>query len=172
MARRTVLLLLLVLALAPGCKGMGGIASGLGKVAAGAASGVAKAGVAMATGVAKAAPVIAKGVAHAAPHVLRVTEAVAQAALTSPDVEIVIPVGAPPAPIPADPCAVCPTTDDCGACTGFSGYACVASPAGALAQCESSAPFDAPPAPDPTIAPEPLELDATTVPGDPSPEPN
>jgi hypothetical protein len=154
MVRRAVLLAVL-LAFAPGCRGMGGVAAGLGKVAAGAATGIAKAGATMAIGVAKAAPVLAKGVAHAAPHVLRATEVVVQAALTSPDVEIAIPVGPPPAPMPTDPCGLCPTVDDCGACAGFSGYACVASPAGAPARCESSAPFFAPQAPDPEPDPDP-----------------
>src|ERR1041384_1496240 len=103
MLRRAVLLAV-VLAFAPGCKGMGGIASGFGKVAAGAASGVAKAGFAMATGVAKAAPVIATGLAPAPPHGLGAAEVAVRAALPSPNDEIPVVGGATPAPRPADPC--------------------------------------------------------------------
>jgi hypothetical protein len=147
--------LVALVALAPGCKSMGGVMSGLGKAAAGAARGAAHAAPAVARGVAHAGGAIAKGVVRSTPTVLRATEAVIETAADvawamTPDV--VIDVGARvEAPLPAgpdDPCQACPV-DDCGACTGYAGYACVASPAGALAHCESSAPPDAPPAPEP-----------------------
>jgi len=156
LASRLPLVALLALAvLAPGCKSMGGVMSGLGKAAAGAARGVAHAAPAVARGVAHASGAIAKGVVRSTPTVLRATEAVIETAADvawamTPDV--VIDVGASvEAPLPAgpdDPCQACPV-DDCGACTGYAGYACVTSPAGALAHCESSAPPDAPPAPEP-----------------------
>jgi hypothetical protein len=180
MRRRLVLLLALLLALAPGCKGMGGVAAGLGKVAAGAAKGVAhvapalirgvaKAGPALAKGVAKAGPALARGVGHvgsavarSAPTLLRVHVAIAEATLR-PQIYVGVPVEASIAPSYPDPCVVCPFEDDCGACVGYAGYACVASPAGAPGRCESSAPPDAPPAP---------ELEPPPVPeSDPPPPP-
>jgi hypothetical protein len=141
-----------VLALAPGCKGMGGVMSGLGHAAAGVAHGVAHAAPAVARGMAKAAPAVAHVAARTAPDVLRATEAVvevaAEAVLATP-IEIDLGPGAVAVPAVApgadDPCQAC-SLDDCGVCVGYAGYACVASPAGALARCESSAPPDAPPA--------------------------
>jgi hypothetical protein len=152
--RRHCVLAVVVVALLPGCKGMGGFASGLGKVAAGAATGLAKAAPVVAKGVAKAAPVIAKGVAraapvvvhgvaHAAPRALRVAGAIAEASVTSPSFTVVVP--ATPTSLPPDPCYACPL-DDCEACAGYAGYACLVSPPGAPARCESSAPPDAAPA--------------------------
>ena len=165
--------LVALLLIAPGCKGMGGVMSGLGKVAAGAAHGVAHAVPAVARGMAKAAPAVTRGVAHAggavargvahtAPTVLRATEAVvetaADAAWTLPDVEVGGPVAieetvGPPGS--EDPCQACPLEVECGVCAGYAGYACLPSPAGALARCESSAPPDAPPAPPPDAPPPP-----------------
>jgi hypothetical protein len=150
--------LVALVGLAPGCKGMGGVMSGLGHAAAGVAHGVARAAPAVAHGMAKAAPVVAHVAARTAPDVLRATEAVvevaAEAVLSTP-IELDLGPGAvalPAAPPGADdPCHTCPV-DDCGACAGYAGYACVASPAGALAHCESSAPPDAPPAPEPPAA--------------------
>src|SRR5262249_32608285 len=137
--RRHCVLVLLVLASVPGCKSMGAIGSGFGKIAAGAASGIAHAAPVVAKGVAKVAPAIARtaasgarGRAHAGPHRLRAAEAVAEATLRGPDI-IVIEAEPPPPPALADPCQACPV-DDCGTCAGFAGYACVASPAGALAR--------------------------------------
>jgi len=155
------LALVVLLALAPGCKGMGGVMSGLGKVAAGAARGVAHAAPAVARGMARTAPVVARAAAHTAPTVLRATEAVVEVAadaILSAPIELDLGPGAvalPAMPPGADdPCQTCPV-DDCGACAGYAGYACVASPAGALARCESSAPPDAPPAPAPPASAPP-----------------
>jgi len=165
MHRRSVLVLAVILAFAPGCKGMGGFANGLGKVAAGAARGVSKVGPAIARGVAKAAPVMARGAVHVvartAPTALRVTEAVAEAALSMPDVYA---VGPAELPAPMDPCNACPARDDddCGACAGYGGYACMPAPPGAYARCESSAPPDV--APLPAAAP-----DGTTAASPPAP---
>lgn len=150
-----VLALVAVLGLVPGCKSMGGVMSGLGKAAAGAASGVAHAAPAVARGVAQAGGAVARGVARTAPTVLRATEAVvetaADVAWSMPDDAIVVgaEVAVPASADPGDPCQACPLDDDCGACAGHAGYACAASPAGAFARCESSAPPDAPPAPAP-----------------------
>lgn len=151
----SVVPLVALLAWGTGCKGMGGVLSGLGKAAGGLASGVAKgvahAGPALAKGVGTVGGAVASGVVHAAPTVLRATEAVIETAAEvalSPDVEIVIPVEASPQqPAMIDPCEVCPVDVDCDACVGFAGYACLPSPAGASARCESSAPPDAPLAP-------------------------
>lgn len=157
LARVATLALLTLVALAPGCKSMGGVMSGLGK-------GVAHAAPAVARGAAHAGGAIASGVAHATPSVLRATEAVVETAadviLSTPiEIEIGPGVQAPPSSGVADddPCQAC-SLDDCGVCVGYAGYACVAAPAGALAHCESSAPPDAPPAlappaPDPSIPP-------------------
>jgi hypothetical protein len=160
------LVLALLLALVPGCKGMGGIASGLGKVAGGVAKGVAKAGPAIAHGAAKAAPTIsrgasavARGVVRTAPAALQVAQAAAQATIESTmvpeftwDISTDAQAGVHDSDV-VDPCDVCPLDVECGACVGYAGYACVAAPAGLLARCASSAPPDAPPAPDPD--PEP-----------------
>jgi hypothetical protein len=154
--------LVVLVALGPGCKSMGGMMSGLGKVAAGAARGVAHAAPAVARGVAHASGAVAKGVVRSTPTVLRATEAVIETAAevawampTEIEVDLGPGVGPPPGARPGDdPCQTCPV-DDCGACTGYAGYACVASPAGALARCESSAPPDAPPAPEPPTASPP-----------------
>jgi hypothetical protein len=151
----SVVPLIALVAVAPGCKGMGGVLSGLGKAAGGLASGVAKGvahvGPALAKGVGTVGGAVARGVAHTAPSVLRATEAVVETAAEialSPDVEIAITVDASPQhPVMLDPCEVCPVDVDCDACTGFAGYACLPSPAGASARCESSAPPDAPLAP-------------------------
>ena len=150
-----------VLAFAPGCKGMGGVMSGLGHAAAGVAHGVAHAAPAVARGMARTAPVVARAAAHTAPTVLRATEAVVEVAadaILSAPIELDLGPGAvalPAMPPGADdPCQTCPV-DDCGACAGYAGYACVASPAGALARCESSAPPDAPPAPAPPASAPP-----------------
>jgi hypothetical protein len=152
------LALIALLALAPGCKSMGGVMSGLGHAAAGAAKGVAHAAPAVARGVAHAGGAIAQGVVRSTPTVLRATEAVIE---TAADVALSTPIefdlGPGAVALPAmppgadDPCQTCPV-DDCGACAGYAGYACVASPAGALARCESSAPPDAPPAPEPPVS--------------------
>lgn len=150
--------LVALLAVAPGCKGMGGVMSGLGKATAVAARGAAHAGGA-----------IARGVVHAAPSVLRATEAVVQTAAVvawsmPPEIEINVGSGdgAPPSSLAGDddPCRAC-ALDDCGVCVGYAGYACVTSPAGAIAHCESSAPPDAPPAPAPSFDP------STDLPADP-----
>jgi hypothetical protein len=143
--------LIALLTVAPGCKSMGGVMSGLGKATAVAAHGAAHAGGA-----------IASGAARAAPSVLRATEAVVETAVEiaweslPPAIDIEIgPEGVPPPssrPGDDDPCQAC-SLDDCGVCVGYAGYACVASPAGAIAHCESSAPPDAPPAPAPPPAP-------------------
>lgn len=155
------LVLVALLALAPGCKSMGGVMSGLGHVAAGAARGVAHAAPAVARGVAHAGGAIAHGVVRSTPTVLRATEAVVETAAevawsTPTEIEIDLgPAGeVPPSapPVSDDPCQTCPT-DDCGACAGFAGYACVESPARALARCESSAPPDALPVSAPPDAP-------------------
>jgi hypothetical protein len=170
MRRRLWLPLAVVIALAPGCKGMGGFASGLGKVAAGAARGVAHAAPAVARGVAKAGPALTRGVARAGgavargmvrgvPAALQIGEGVAEIAVSLPDIEyrgaIDGSVGALEPPSAADPCELCPVDVDCGACAGFAGYACLAAPAAAPSRCASSAPPDAPPAP----APEPAPVD-------------
>ena len=155
------LALIVLLAVAPGCKSMGGVMSGLGHAAAGVAHGVAHAAPAVAHGMAKAAPAVAHVAARTAPDVLRATEAVvevaAEAVLSTP-IELDLGPGAvavPAAPPGADdPCQAC-SLDDCGVCVGYAGYACVASPAGALAHCESSAPPDAPPAPAPPASTPP-----------------
>jgi hypothetical protein len=145
--------LVALLALAPGCRSMGGVMAGLGKATAVAARGVAHAAPAVARGAAHAGGAIASGVAHAAPSVLRATEAVVETAAEvawSMPTEIEFDLGpggvAPPSAGDDDPCRAC-SLDDCGVCVGYAGYACVAAPAGALAHCESSAPPDAAPAP-------------------------
>ena len=125
-------LLAVLLALVPGCKSMGSVASGFGKVAAGAA---------------RAVPDIARGVARATPTVLRTAASVAEVMATSGEFEIGAPIEVAPGTTMSDPCQICPSDEDCGACAGFAGYACVESPAGALGRCESSAPPDAEPAP-------------------------
>jgi hypothetical protein len=170
--------LVALLALAPGCKSMGGVMSGLGKVAAGAAHGVARVAPAVARGMAKTAPVVARAAARTAPSVLRATEAVVEVAadaILSTPIELDLGPGivALPAVPPGadDPCQTCPV-DDCGACAGYAGYACVASPAGALARCESSAPPDAAPAPEPpAAAPFPPPAAAPSAPPSSTPPP-
>jgi hypothetical protein len=145
------LLFVVVLALLPGCKSMGSVMSGFGKVAAGAARLVPDAAV-------KATPVIAKGVAQvggavarsvvrATPEVLRTTASVAEALVTSSDFWMAVPIEVAPPAGAADPCLICPLDAECGECVGYAGYACVESPAGALGRCESSAPPDAASAP-------------------------
>jgi hypothetical protein len=151
----SVVPLVALVALGPGCKGMGGVLSGLGNAAGGLASGVAKGvahvGPALARSVGTVGGAVARGVVHTAPSVLRATEAVVETAAEvalSPDVEIVIRADASPEhPVMLDPCEACPVDVDCDACAGFAGYACLPSPAGANARCESSAPPDAPLAP-------------------------
>jgi hypothetical protein len=153
--------LVALLAVAPGCKSMGGVMSGLGKATAVAARGAAHAAPAIARATAHAGGAIASGVARSAPSVLRATEAVVETAAEiaweslPPAIDFEIgPEGvAPPSarPYDDDPCQAC-SLDDCGVCVGYAGYACVASPAGAIAHCESSAPPDAPPAPAPPAA--------------------
>lgn len=139
--------------LAPGCKGMGGIASGLGKAAASAAGGIAHAAPAITRGVAQVGNAVARTVARTAPAALQVGEVMLQTAIAQ-QLEFEIPVDTSShAPVLTDPCQVCPLDSDCEACVGYAGYACLASPAGALARCESSAPPDAPPAPDPDPLP-------------------
>jgi hypothetical protein len=163
-----LLVLALLLALAPGCKSMGGIASGLGKVAGGVARGVSKAGPVIARGVAKAGPTIsrgasavARGVVRTAPAALQVAQATAQAAIESTmvpeftwDISTDAQAGVHDSDV-VDPCDVCPLDADCGACVGYAGYACVAAPVGVLARCTSSAPPDAPPAAAPDPYPDP-----------------
>jgi hypothetical protein len=141
-----------LLGLAPGCKGMGGVLSGLGKVAAGAAKASAAVAAPIAKGVAKAGPAIARGVAHTAPTVLRASEAALETAAVVlpppvPEFDLDLPIQTLP-PREIDPCQTCPIDVECGVCAGFAGYASVVSPAGALARCESSAPPDAPQAPE------------------------
>ena len=168
--------LVVLVALGSGCKSMGGMMSGLGKVAAGAARGVGHAAPAVARGAAHAGGAIARGVVRSTPTVLRATEAVietaAEVAWAMPT-EIEVDLGGQAVAIPAarpddDPCQTCPV-DDCGACTGYAGYACVTSPAGALAHCESSAPPDAPPAPASAL---PLPPPPPSAPPPPPPVPS
>ena len=99
---------------------MGGVVSGLGKVAAGAAKGLAKAAPAIAHGVAKAGPAIAKGVARTAPEVLRATVAAAEAMTWPTDLYYGAPVALRAETAP-DPCVACPFANDCGACAGYAG---------------------------------------------------
>jgi hypothetical protein len=142
---RHLLSLVVILSVLPACKSMGGMMSGLGKVAAGAAH----VGGAVAKGVAHAGGAVASGVVHATPSMLRATEAIAEAAIMmTPDVVVIAPAeaAAPAAVTSSDPCIACPLDADCGMCVGYAGYACVTSPAGALGRCESSAPPDAEPA--------------------------
>lgn len=155
MRRHLAIALISLLALAPGCKSLGGAMSGLGRGLGHVASGAAR-------GVAHAGGAVAQGVARTTPAVLQASEAVVETAievaLTTPP-EIVI-EAAPPPPLSlqsADPCQTCPFDNDCGACAGYAGYACLASPAGAPARCESSAPPDAPPAPQ-VSAPDPASI--------------
>jgi len=168
-----------LLALAPGCKSMGGVMSGLGKAAAGAARGVAHAAPAVARGVGHAGGAIARVAAHSTPTVLRATEAVIETAAEvawSQPTAIEIDLGPRVQPPPGarsgadDPCQTCPV-DDCGACAGYAGYACVASPAGALARCESSAPPDALPALAPPALAPPDAAPPSSPPAIPPPGP-
>jgi hypothetical protein len=156
------LLLVVALALVPGCKSMGSVMSGFGKVAAGAARivpdaalGLAKATPVIAKGVAQVGGTVARGVVRATPTVLRTTASVAEAIATSPDVWIAVPVEVAPPAGSSDPCLICPVDAECGECAGYAGYACVESPAGALGRCESSAPPDAEPAPGAAAPPAP-----------------
>ena len=148
------LLLVVVLALVPGCKSMGSVMSGFGKVAAGAArlvpdaaGAVAKATPVIAKGVAQVGGAVARGVVRATPEVLRTTASVAEALATSSDFWMAVPIEVAPPAGSSDPCLICPLDAECGECVGYAGYACVESPAGALGRCESSAPPDAEPAP-------------------------
>ncbi len=159
--RRLVLPLAMIAALVPGCKGMGALAYGLAKTGG---------------AVARAAPIVLRGVGRSLPVALRVTEAVAEISLASPhvtyEVETLPPpypsstfygpstfYGAEPSsepPAPPDPCGACPRTVDCGACTGFAGYACMTTLPTDPARCESSAPPDAEP-----LSSAPAATDAT-----------
>jgi hypothetical protein len=115
-----------------GCKGLGGLASGLGHVAGGLARAVPK----VAGEAARALPAVAKGVARetlrAVPDVIRAVDVVG-AVETSPDVEVDGDSSIERSPddlaevdVPVDPCDACPPTRDCNQCTGFGGHACTA----------------------------------------------
>jgi len=128
--------------------------SGVGKVA----GGMAQAGPAIAKGVAQ----VGGALARTAPSVVAASESVLEAALSVPpefEFGAVAPVRVS---VNGDPCGACPLDAECGECVGYAGYACLASPAGALARCESSAPPDAAPAPDP--APDPAADPAGVAP--------
>ena len=143
-------LLVVVLALVPGCKSMGSVMSGFGKVATGAArlvpDAVAKATPAIAKGVARVGGAVATGVVRATPEVLRTTAAVGEALATSSEFWMAVPIEVAPPAGASDPCLICPLDAECGECAGYAGYACIESPAGALGRCESSAPPNAEPA--------------------------
>ncbi|HMG51887.1 MAG TPA: hypothetical protein VK601_00370 [Kofleriaceae bacterium] len=119
---RLPLALLFALALAPGCKSMGGVMSGVGKVA----GGMAQAGPAIAKGVAQ----VGGALARTAPSVVAASESVLEAALSVPpefEFGAVAPVRVS---VNGDPCGACPLDAECGECVGYAGYACLASPAG------------------------------------------
>src|SRR6185295_7782222 len=90
---------------------------------------------------------VARTAARTAPSVVTAVQATAQAAATVPEFEWEIPTQPVMIRPSNDPCEICPLDVECGVCAGYAGYACVTSPAGALARCESSAPPDAEPAP-------------------------
>jgi len=135
----------------PGCKSVGGFASGLGRAAGSVASGVARAVPAVASGVVHAGATVASGVAHVGPAIGRATLHtlpavgraidIAAAVATSGgdgESEITDETDIPAEPVVAvvDPCEACPITVDCGSCVGYRGYACMAE----STSCVSSAP--------------------------------
>ena len=151
MAARLAPLLLFVLVVS-GCKSMGGLGSGLGHVAsdmghvAGEVSHV-TGSVGRVTGetLAHATPVIARGAGQVVKHTVPIAEDVLDAAvLTSPDTDPVeVQVRSPqdgPLIDNHDPCAQCPEDLDCGSCVGYGDAACILTPAGAYARCESQLP--------------------------------
>ncbi|MDB4955737.1 MAG: hypothetical protein JWO36_3306 [Myxococcales bacterium] len=146
MTRRLVLVLLCVV-LAPGCKAMGGfgramgglghVASGFGRVAGHAASGFGRIAGHAASGLAHATPslnVLSHAGSILGSTALRTTEAVAEAPLSSN-----IDYGEPDTAMP-DPCSSCPSNLDCGLCTGYGGYTCELALLESSAMCVSTGP--------------------------------
>ena len=138
---RAILLVVLALVSGSGCKGMGGLAHGLGAlghVAHGlghVASGLGHVAAASGRILAPAARVAA----HALPYV-------ADAVVASHNVSVVVEEEAevehPPqvgGPLinDGDACGFCPDTEACGACGDVNGVACVLTPPGSYARCES-----------------------------------
>lgn len=145
MARRLVIVLLC--ALAPGCKSMGGFGNalgGLGHAAGHLASGLGHVAGHAAAGLARAAPAVARGMSHAGPglgralgnSVVRASESVAEAIIEGDfEYEVNQDVSAP-----RDPCASCPIDVNCEDCSGYGGYACELAPPGKDSTCMSTAP--------------------------------
>jgi hypothetical protein len=130
-----MLRLALLLALIPGCKSMGGVASGLGHVASAAskvAAPVARASVAVTRATLPIAANIASGMANAS----------VGGTSFGPDPAPSEPVVSMGGPLidNHDPCNACPDNLACGACLGNADQVCQWSPAGAYTRCESSVP--------------------------------
>ena len=138
---RAALVLVIALVAGPGCKGLGGLAHGLGALGH-AASGLGH--VARGLGhVAAATSHVLVPVARVAAHTLPyVADAVVASHNTTvivdeeEEVEHPAQVGGPLIN-DGDACNACPDTEACGACGDVNGVACVLTPPGSYARCES-----------------------------------
>jgi hypothetical protein len=139
---RSVLVLLIALA-TPGCKGMGALGHVLGAV-----GHVAAASGRVIAPLAHAAGHVAVAAAHAAPFTARVANAALNTAVAVSQVETVEtvetvevptyqPVSGGPLIDDGDACGYCPDNLDCGSCGDVNHVACVLTPPGAHARCES-----------------------------------
>jgi hypothetical protein len=120
-----------------GCKGLGhlgGLAHGLGHVASGLGH-VAK----VAAVSSKALAPVWRGVVRAAPNVINAAAALSGDVVVEHDEVVVehVPVEGGPLIDNGDPCGYCPDNRECGACGDANGVACVLTPPGAYARCES-----------------------------------
>ncbi len=136
---RSVMVLVLALVVVPGCKGMGAmghVLGGLGHVAA--ASGKALAPLARVVG--HAVPITAR-VANAALNTAIAVAQVSEVEAVGPAEEVVVyaPAAAGGGPLidDGDPCGYCPDNLECGSCGDASHLACVLTPLGSYARCES-----------------------------------
>ena len=119
-----------VLLLCAGCKGMGGLGRGFGHLAGG-----------IAKGIGHAAPAVAKGVGRELGTSVKVAGNIA-VHVAEPVIETTIEAAAAQQVLaPDDPCYQCPIDVDCGDCVGYGGRACMPGfdPTGA-ATCVTSAP--------------------------------
>jgi len=132
--------LAIVFTLVAGCKGMGGLGRGLGALGH-AASGLGH----VASGLGHVAAVSGRVLAPVARVAVHALPYVADAVVASRDIAVVVPDEEPEHP-PAvggpllddgDACGYCPDNLACGACGDVNGVACVLTPPGAYARCES-----------------------------------
>lgn len=135
---RNVLLCVALLATAPSCKAMGAlghVGHALGHV------GHAMSAVGRVAAVSsRALAPVARVAAHVLPTLANIAVASRNVTYVG-DVELEVPEGAPSTPGPlidnGDACGYCPDTLACGACGDANGVACVLTPPGAFARCES-----------------------------------